>query len=79
MSKKLLLVGLVGVLLVVSVFQAFQLNGLNEKLNDVKEEGLVASASSQVQTQAQAPTPKPQGQSGVPQNLQNLPQMVGGC
>ncbi|MFQ5406007.1 MAG: hypothetical protein ACE5DI_02500 [Candidatus Micrarchaeia archaeon] len=78
MSKKRLLIVLIGVLLVVSVFQAFQLNGLNEKVKEVRTEGL-ATASAPVQTQASAVTPKPASKAAVPQNLQNLPQMVGGC
>ncbi len=79
MDKNFLVVALVGVLLAVSVFQAFQLNGLNEKIKDVNEVA-AASAKVPVQTQASAPTAKPASSSAsVPQNLNSLPQMVGGC
>ncbi len=64
MENKNLIIGLVVVgLLLIALFQGFQL--YNAKQNPTQQ---VA--------QVQAPA---QGQANVPSNLQNLPQMVGGC
>lgn len=65
MENKNLIIGLVVVgLLLIALFQGFQLYSAKQK------------TTQQVVTQVQAPA---QGQANVPSNLQNLPQMVGGC
>ncbi|MFA6048991.1 MAG: hypothetical protein WC792_03540 [Candidatus Micrarchaeia archaeon] len=77
MDRNVLTAALVGVLLLVSVVQAVQLNGLNEKIKAV-DAAAIASVKAPVQTQSGAPTAKPAGAT-VPKSLTNLPQMVGGC
>lgn len=61
-----------GVLVLVSVVQAFQLNSLKQDLKDGQVN--VGKATSKVSA-ASAPSSSP----AVPSSLQNLPDMVGGC
>ncbi len=80
MDKNLLAVGLVGLLLVVSVFQAFQLSGLNDNIKSASVAAQTAAATvAPVKTQASAPSSDSGTGAKLPSNLQNLPQMVGGC
>lgn len=65
MENKNLIIGLVVVgLLLIALFQGFQIYNSKQK------------TTPQVVTKVQAPV---QAQANVPSNLQNLPQMVGGC
>ena len=59
-----------GVLVLVSVVQAFQLNSLKQDLKEGQVS--VGQATSKVPS---APSSSP----AVPSNLQSLPDMVGGC
>lgn len=71
MDKNVIISLVLGVLVVIAVLQAVQLVGLKNKLSG----GAVNTGSANVPVQA--------GGSGngaqLPSNLQNLPQMVGGC
>lgn len=79
MDRNVLAIALVGVLLLATVVQAVQLNGLNEKIKAI-DSAAIASAKAPVQTQSSATAAKPPGSAAsVPKSLSNLPQMVGGC
>ena len=58
---------MVAVLIVVAAVQAFQLSGLKEKLVGGVTTGQAASSADNAQ------------QAKLPNNLNNLPSMVGGC
>jgi hypothetical protein len=66
MNKNIIIAIVLGVLLVLSVVQAFQVNTIKEKISS----GGVKLASGAASTG---------GGASVPSNLQNLPSMVGGC
>lgn len=68
-NKNVIIAVVLGALVLIALFQAFQLVGLKDKLG-----GTVTAA-------ANAPAPQASGGSGasLPSNLQNLPSMVGGC
>lgn len=71
MNKNLLIVGVLVLLVLVTIVQAVQLNGIK---NDLSSSGAVVkttASSSSSSTSA--------GSASVPTNLQNLPGMVGGC
>jgi len=61
-----------GVLVLVSAVQAFQLSGMKEKVSD----GQLSVASASVNPQAPA---SPARTGSLPTSVKNLPQMVGGC
>ena len=65
MNKNIIIAVVLGILLVLSVVQAFQVNAIKEKIESggVKIAGAASSG----------------GGASVPSNLQNLPSMVGGC
>ncbi|HSU72693.1 MAG TPA: hypothetical protein VLJ21_02495 [Candidatus Binatia bacterium] len=65
MNKNIIIAIVLGILLVLSVVQAFQVNTIKEKLSS----GGVKLATGAA----------PAGGGSVPSNLQNLPSMVGGC
>ena len=67
---------ILGVLLLISVLQAFQLNSLRTKVID---NGLSVGSSAGSVPVASAPAQSGRTTSPVPSNIQNLPQMVGGC
>jgi len=70
MKQQMILAVLLGILVLVSAVQAYQLNTLK---SDIQESGLnvkVTGAST-------SSGPRQTGQ--LPSNIQNLPQMVGGC
>jgi regulatory protein YycH of two-component signal transduction system YycFG len=76
MKKTTLVAIILGVLVLVSVVQAFQLNSLKEKV----AEGQLSIGSSSGKTTPQTSS----GDSGkraaaLPSSIRNLPQMVGGC
>ena len=66
-NKNIIIAVVLGALVLIALFQAFQLFSLKDKLG----------------TGATSNAPAPQASQGsgpqVPSNLQNLPQMVGGC
>ncbi len=70
---------ILGVLVLVSVVQAFQLNGLKEKL----AEGQLGVSSSGSNTGAAASSGSKdtakRTTTSLPSSVKNLPQMVGGC
>lgn len=65
MNKNIIIAVVLGILLVLSVVQAFQVNAIKEKIETggVKIAGAAATG----------------GGASVPSSLQNLPTMVGGC
>ncbi len=75
MNKNTIIAIVLGVLVLVSIVQAFQLNGLKTKLSSgaVVSKGSVSTSSQNTASASGAPT------SSVPKSLENLPQMVGGC
>lgn len=73
MNKNLIIAVVLGVLVLLSAVQAFQLNSLKEKAEDGKLGGS-GSADSGFAAKSSAGS-----QQAVPSNLQNLPAMVGGC
>lgn len=67
---------ILGVLVVISVVQAFQLNSLKTKIG----EGQLSIGSSTGRTSVATPSGDGSRSTGsLPSNIQNLPQMVGGC
>jgi hypothetical protein len=67
MNKNLIIAIVLGILLLLSVVQAFQVNTIKEKL---------ATGGVAVAAGGAAPSA---GGGSVPASLQNLPNMVGGC
>jgi len=65
---------ILGVLVLISVVQAFQLNGLKEKVSDGQ-----LSVSSAAKTTAASSGDSGKTTSALPSSVKNLPQMVGGC
>ena len=83
MEKQTLVLALMGVLLVVTVLQSFQLVNLSEKAKTIgtasggaPASGILSSQISQPTVAAVAPA---SGAGNIPSNLQSLPQQVGGC
>jgi predicted metalloprotease len=72
-----ILLVLVAVLLVFSVAQTFQLLSLNAAAE--QQNSRVLELQGAAQTTSAAPAQADSGNSGVPSNLTNLPDMVGGC
>ncbi len=70
MDKNFIMALVLGVLVVIAVIQAVQLVGLKSTLSG----GTAGTGSANVPVQAGAG-----GGAQLPSNLQNLPQMVGGC
>lgn len=74
MNRNIVVAVILGLLVLVSVVQAFQLNSLKEKVKSGDVVAVSGSAASSVSLQS--------GQGGspaLPSNLQSLPDMVGGC
>ena len=65
MNKNIIVAIVLGILLLLSVVQAFQVNTIKEKLSG----GSFAVSAGTT----------PSGGANVPSSLQNLPSMVGGC
>jgi hypothetical protein len=72
MDKNVMMAVVLGLLLVVSVVQAFQLSALKEKVASGALSG--ARVSAPVASGASSG-----GNPSLPANIQNLPSMVGGC
>mgnify|MGYP001266569381 CR=1 FL=1 len=74
MEKPMIITIVLGVLILFSVVQAFQLNSLKAEL---KDEGLtVSSSSSSTSVASSGENSKP---AAVPASIKDLPTMVGGC
>jgi hypothetical protein len=73
MEQKTIIGLILGILVLVSLVQAFQLNGLKEKINSGTLKVSAASSASPVT----ASSGKTVG--SVPASVKELPQMVGGC
>jgi len=67
---------ILGVLVIISLVQAFQLNELDEKVS--KGGQLAIKSSSQTTTTASAPS-ESKKVSSLPSSIKDLPTMVGGC
>ncbi len=70
MDKNVIIAIVLGVLVLVSVVQAFQLNTLKEKVSEGKL--TIGKTSSSVSTGSGSGA-------SIPSNIQDLPSMVGGC
>ncbi len=66
---------ILGILILVSVVQAFQLNGLKEKI----AKGQVSIGSSSNTGSTTSSGGSNQRTSALPSSVKNLPKMVGGC
>lgn len=66
---------ILGVLVLISIVQAFQLNGLKEKI--ANGQLTVGSSSSSAPATTSAGAGKKTA--ALPSSVKNLPQMVGGC
>lgn len=77
MNKTMIFTVVLAVMAIITVVQAFQLNGLKAELTDtlaaVKAQPVVAT------TTVAASAPAASGSTTLPPSLQNLPSMVGGC
>lgn len=73
MKKTVIVAIILGMLVLVSAIQAFQLNGLKEKVAEGQLS--VKSASSAVATSGDSSKKT----ASLPSSVKNLPQMVGGC
>ena len=73
MKKTTIIALVLGILVIISVVQSFQLYGLKEKIAD----GELSLSSSSSSTGLATSSGKETG--SLPANLQNLPEMVGGC
>jgi len=71
MEKSIIIAVVLGILVLISVVQALQLNALKEKINEGKLTFSKTSSSSSGGSNGQS--------SGLPSNIQDLPSMVGGC
>lgn len=74
MKKTTIVAIILGVLVLISLVQAFQLNGLKTKLAEGKVVSSAGSATSTASAGGSAGKTSP-----LPSSVQNLPQMVGGC
>jgi hypothetical protein len=78
MKEKTIITVIIGILLLISVVQAFQLTDIKTKIADGK---LSVSSSSRSTTAAAGPATDDGAKrtSAVPASIKNLPTMVGGC
>jgi len=75
MKNTTILAVVLGILILVSMVQAVQLNGLKDTISDGGK--VMKSAASSASTTSADSTTKTT--ETVPKSIQNLPQMVGGC
>ena len=66
---------ILGVLVLISVVQAFQLNSLKSKVS----EGQLSVGSSSVSTPVASSGDSGKKAASLPSSIKDLPQMVGGC
>lgn len=74
-DKNLIVMGVLVLLILITVIQAFQLSGIK---SDIKTSDIGSSSKSGVSSSSSQSGSSSSG-GGVPTNLQNLPGMVGGC
>lgn len=74
MEKTTIIAIILGILVLVSAVQAFQLTGLKEKISD--EQPTVSSSSNSATATS---TESSKRTTALPSSINNLPQMVGGC
>ncbi len=74
MEKPTVIALVLGVLIVLSAVQAFQLNALQDKLEDEDLTVKSSHSSSSVASSGERKAP-----SAVPASIKDLPTMVGGC
>lgn len=75
MKKTTIVAIILGILVLVSVVQAFQLNGLKEKVTEGKLSIKSASGAASVASSGSSAKKT----AALPSSVKNLPQMVGGC
>jgi len=75
MNKNLIIAIVLAVLVLISIVQAVQLNSLRTKVSEI---GTTGTSSQKVSVGSGSDSSGPQG-TALPSNIQNLPQMVGGC
>ncbi|MBI4453669.1 hypothetical protein HY636_03420 [Candidatus Woesearchaeota archaeon] len=76
MEKRTIMAIVLGLLVVVSLVQAFQLNGLKNKITDSQ---LKMSSNSGSTSTSVASGDGSKKTAALPSNIKELPQMVGGC
>ena len=76
MENHTLIAAFLGVLVLVSMVQAYQLNTMK---NTVTGGAVVQTASQNAPASSSSPGPTGGALAQVPASLQNLPDMVGGC
>ncbi|MBR9699346.1 hypothetical protein GOV09_02730 [Candidatus Woesearchaeota archaeon] len=74
MKQTTIVAFVLGILLLISVAQAFQLNGLKETISEGQLSVGSASKSAQVATGGSG-----KSAGALPSSIKNLPKMVGGC
>ncbi len=72
MKKNIVVVVVLIILVVISFVQAIQLNGLKTKVSELGTTGISSQKTSVTSSGGSS-------SGGIPSNMQNLPQMVGGC
>lgn len=76
MKKNIVIVVVLAILVVISIVQAVQLNGLRAKVSEV---GTISGGTSSQKTVVGSSGGSSGQGAAIPSNIQNLPQMVGGC
>ncbi len=74
LDKNAIVIGVLVILILFTIIQAFQLNGIK---SDIKNSDIGGTSKAGVSSTASKSGSSSSG--GVPTNLQNLPGMVGGC
>ncbi|MCR4368608.1 MAG: hypothetical protein NUV67_01750 [archaeon] len=76
MSKNTIVALILGAMFLLAAFQTIQLSELKQEVNTQKTtiEGMMGNAALSA-----APTGQASGSAALPQSLQNVPDMVGGC
>lgn len=79
MNQQLVFGVLIGVLVIVSAFQALQLSQLNARLQSGAGSGVTSVAYAPAQQEQQSSGQQAQEQVQLPSGIANAPNMVGGC
>jgi hypothetical protein len=72
-NQTLILAIILGIFVFLSAIQAVQITSISQKIGS---EGFVLGDSKQT---SYGSTPSPSSKTNIPENIQELPQMVGGC
>tara|TARA_Y100000310_G_scaffold340439_1_gene436245 strand:- start:11299 stop:11526 length:228 start_codon:yes stop_codon:yes gene_type:complete len=75
MNKQVIISIVLGVLILISVVQALQLNGIKGKISS----GEFSTNSKSTSTPVASGGSSGGGSGAIPANINDLPQMVGGC